>query len=300
MDPVRANDIIDATLLRANKAVRDILESDVATIRSEIRFGLDDCVREEIESLKEGADVIQNKLTVILETTGGYIEVVERMVNVFRRHYTHVNFVIPNWAYSAGTVLALSGDEIYMDYYSILGPIDPQFETESGDRVPGMGYISKYKDLVTKINSVSDDDVGSVRAEIAFLLNRFDPAKLFHIEQATEHSKALLIEWLPRYKFRNWQNTETRGLPVTEDYKRNRAEQIANKLADAEHWHSHGRGISRNDLEGAAIGLKTIDFGADPNLNTNIRHYHGLFRDYMEKLGLSGAIHTERGLRSVM
>lgn len=300
MDPVRANDIIDGTLLRANKAVSDILASDVVTIISELRSGLDDCVREEIESLKEGADDVQNKLTVILETTGGYIEVVERMVNVFRRHYTHVNFVIPNWAYSAGTVLALSGDEIYMDYYSILGPIDPQFETESGDRVPGMGYISKYKELVTKINSVSDDDIESVRAEIAFLLKRFDPAKLFHIEQATEHSKALLIEWLPKYKFRDWKNTETRDMPVTDAYKRERAAQIANKLADAEHWHSHGRGISRNDLEGKAIGLKTIDFGADPNLNVNIRHYHGLLRDYMDKLGLNGAIHTERGLRSVM
>jgi len=51
----------------------------------------------------------------VLTTGGGSIEVVQRIVDVFRQHYTLVDFIVPNYAYSAGTVLAMSGDAIYMD-----------------------------------------------------------------------------------------------------------------------------------------------------------------------------------------
>ena len=55
---------------------------------------------------------------------------VERTVGIIRQHYFQVDFIIPDKAMSAGTVCALSGDNIYMDYYSQLGPIDPQFFIE--------------------------------------------------------------------------------------------------------------------------------------------------------------------------
>ena len=261
--------------------------------------GIDDAVRDEIEFMKE-QDESSNSLSVVLETTGGFIEVVERIVGVFRRHYTDVNFIVPNFAYSAGTVMVLSGDEIYMDYYSVLGPIDPQFTTEAGEPVPGMGYIAKFNELLDIINGVPDERVGDIKAEMSFILKKFDPAKLFLIEQAMEHSKALIKEWLPKYKFKDWNTTETKGFSVTKDYKSERAEKIADKLADASHWHSHGRGIFLKDLESDAIGLKIKDFGAEPTQNLNIRHYHGLITDYMNKLGCKGAIHSPRGLRKVL
>ena len=127
-------------LSQANEELGRHMAADVFTLCSPMEFGLDDFVRDEIELIAE-QDGRPNKLVVLLETPGGYIETVERIVAVLRRHYDVVEFVIPNYAYSAGTVLALSGDEIYMDYYSVLGPIDPQFRTENGNQVPGMGYL---------------------------------------------------------------------------------------------------------------------------------------------------------------
>ena len=77
----------------------------------------------------------------MLETNGGYMETAERLVSVMRSHYERVSFVIPNYAYSAGTILALSGDSIYLDYFSVLGPIDPQFtDTEGKQLLSGVGY----------------------------------------------------------------------------------------------------------------------------------------------------------------
>lgn len=299
MDALNADDIIESTLVQANAELGRVFDSDVIFINCPMTYGIDDVARDEVEFIKERENS-KNVLTVLLETTGGYIEVVERIVGVLRRHYTFVNFIVPNFAYSAGTVMVLSGDEIYMDYYSVLGPIDPQFTTETGEPVPGMGYIAKFNELIGTINGVSDDRVGEVKAEMSFILKKFDPAKLFLIEQAMEHSKALIKEWLPKYKFKNWDKTETRGISVTQDYKSERAEKIADKLADASHWHSHGRGIFLKDLESDDIGLKIKDFGAEPTQNLNIRHYHGLITDYMVKKGCKGAIHTPRGLRKVL
>lgn len=88
---------------------------------------LDNVFREIIEGLTETKKTKEGHLIVVLETVGGYIETAQRMVSVMRKHYKEVSFIVPSHAYSAGTVLVLSGDKIYMDYYSVLGPIDPQY-----------------------------------------------------------------------------------------------------------------------------------------------------------------------------
>ena len=298
MEAIKTDDVVENVLFQANAEVGKNFQSDVLLLSAPMVFGVDDFVRSEIESMNEGEELNQ-KLVVILETTGGYVETVERIVSVFRRHYEEVDFVVPNFAYSAGTVLVLSGDNIYMDYYSVLGPIDPQFELEGGDLVSGMGYISKYNELIRAINAVSDDEIGTVRAELSFLLKKFDPAKIFHIEQAIKHSQDLLRDWLPKYKFKDWVETETQKIAVTPQYKAERAEHIATVLGDAEHWHSHGRGISMRDLANDAIGLQVIDFGENEGLNYNIRHYHGLFNDYTQKMGMKSAIHSSHRLRRI-
>ena len=306
MDAIKADEIVQNTLAHGNKALGDLMKADVVAISAPMMFGLDDVIKNEIENMNEEGEELDgdapapspDRLVVMLETTGGYIEVVERIVSVFRKHYKEVCFLVPNYAYSAGTVLALSGDELFMNYYSVLGPIDPQFEMENGKSVPGMGYISKYKSLLKTINSVPDDQIGSVRAEMSFLIKKFDPAHLFHIEQAIKHSQELLEKWLPLYKFRSWKKTET-GKKVTDAYKLDRAKKIAEVLGNAEHWHSHGRGISMTELESDSIGLKVNDFGADPALSANVTHYHGLLSDFMAVSGMKAAIHTRHRLRRV-
>lgn len=307
MDAIKADEIVQATLSQGNSVLGKLMDADVMAISAPMMFGLDDVIKNEIENMNEddeeenideSTEEPTDRLVVMLETTGGYIEVVERIVSVFRKHYKEVCFLVPNYAYSAGTVLALSGDELYMNYYSVLGPIDPQFETENGRSVPGMGYIAKYNSLIKTINSVEDDKIGSVRAEMSFLIKKFDPAQLFHIEQAIKHSQELLEKWLPKYKFKSWKKTAS-GKSVSADYKKERAKKIAQVLGNAEHWHSHGRGISMTELESDAIGLKVNDFGADENLSANITHYHGLLSDFMAVSGMKAAIHTRHRLRRV-
>ena len=134
------------------------------------------------------------------------METVERLVSVMRTHYKRVSFVIPNFAFSAGTVLALSGDKIFMDYYSVLGPIDPQYRNSDGGYLPGYGYLEEYKKLIKTINEAKRSE--DCRAELAYLVKKFDPALVFRIQQAVEHGVTLLTEWLPKYKFKNWKKQQ--------------------------------------------------------------------------------------------
>lgn len=204
---------------------------------------------------------------------------------------------MPNYAYSAGTILVLSGDEIHMDYYSVLGPIDPQVDSGDG-YVPGMGYLAKFEELKAVINDPAKD-AATTRAELNYLVTKFDPAKLFWIEQSIEHSKQLLREWLPKYKFKSWTVKETSGAPVTEKDREERADAIAMCLGDAKRWHSHGRGVTIKELASDDIKLKINNYGDNQDLYRNISHYYGLFIDYMRRRGMSSAIHSSRSLRSL-
>lgn len=57
-----------------------------------------------------------------LETPGGSGEAAEEIAKFLRKKFEQVNFVIAGEAKSAGTILALSGDNIFMTDSGSLGP----------------------------------------------------------------------------------------------------------------------------------------------------------------------------------
>jgi hypothetical protein len=282
--PGNANEFIEEQLDAKISALEVEFNADALGYNGGILFGVDDITREVIEDKKkEGSG--RDKLLVVVTTGGGYIEVVQRIVETFRYHYAFVEFVIPNYAFSAGTVLALSGDAIHMDYYSRLGPIDPQVEV-NGKMVPALGYLHQYDRLVKKAQANT-----ITLAEIQLLVDGFDQAELYQYEQARNLSITLLKEWLVKYKFKNWTATTTRGIQVDDALRKQRAEEIAHELNKTGKWHSHGRGISRdvlvNDLK-----VQIDDFGTCPVRTEMVKGYHRLLDDYMGKRSNNGVLHT--------
>ena len=301
MEAIDTDQLIRHVLDTMNEKLSTEMEGNCIFVNCPLLPPLDNEFRIVIENIKRN-DTAQQHLVVMLETRGGVMETVERMVSVMRKHYKTVSFVVPDYAYSAGTILVLSGDKIYMDYYSVLGPIDPQYSSEDGKtHVPGTGYLAKFKELVKQINDPENQTANANRAELNYLVNKFDPARLFQIEQSIEHGKVLIGKWLPQYKFRNWKKTQTNSTRVTMAMRKHRAEEIATILGNAEKWHSHGRGITMQDLEGDEIKLQIDDFGRDKELSQTIRNYHGLCIDYFSnKLTYHGYIHTQHETRRVM
>ncbi len=259
--------------------------SDIISISGDLIGGVDDLIRSVVEDRRKGS-LDNKKITIILKTLGGYIEIVQRIVETIRHHYDVVDFLVPNYAYSAGTVFVMSGDSIYMDYFSRLGPIDPQAQNESGRQVPALGYLIQWERLLKK----AKDGIITL-PEVQLMVEKFDQAELYQYEQARELSISLLEEWLVKYKFKNWKVTQTSKTKVTEKMKKERAHEIAMKLNDTERWHTHGYGISMDILR-SELNLIIDDFGANPSLTKCVNEYSGLLDDYMRKMGHETVIHT--------
>ena len=262
-------------------AIDKALDSDVVAFVSPILPGLDRRLRDAIEAVGDRKDSI----AVILDTPGGIVEVVERMVATLRSNYGDMTVIVPDRAMSAGTIFALSADRIMMDYFSCLGPIDPQIEKDD-KLVPALSYLNQFERLNQKAAN------GELTAAEYALLSKLDLGELYQFEQARELSVELLVKWLSRYKFKGWDKTETRKKKVTEKMKRERAQGIADLLNDTARWHSHARGIDVKTLRDE-VGLKIDNLATDSKLYGSIRSYFDLLKDYMGRQELYSFVHAK-------
>lgn len=232
----------------------------------------------------------KDKIYVMLTTGGGSAVAVERYVNILRHHYNEVNFIVPDYAYSAGTIFCMSGDNILMDYFSVLGPIDPQVQNKDGKWVAALGYLDKVNELIAKAKIPNE----LTQAEF-MILKSIDLAELRGYEQAKNLTIELLKKWLVKYKFKNWNTHQSSptliGQEVTEEQKEKRAEEIAANLSDSNLWKSHGRPINIETLESNLFKLKIEDYSSKP-YRPLIRSYYDLFLDFLSKNGVALYIHT--------
>lgn len=224
-----------------------------------------------VEDLKADA-VKRDKLYVILTTLGGSAEIVERYVNILRHHYSEVNFIVPDYAYSAGTIFCMSGDSILMDYISVLGPIDPQVPNKDNRYVAALGYLDKINEFIDKAAN------GTLTKAELIWLKELDLGEIRSFEQARDLTTDLLTKWLVNYKFKNWTQHHN-GTEVTQDDKKERAAEIAKELSDNKKWKSHGKGISIAELR--ALKLKIEDYGEDERLRSLIRDYYNAMDEYV-------------------
>ncbi|SJK83888.1 SDH family Clp fold serine proteinase [Halomonas elongata] len=226
------------------------------------------------------------RLAIMLTTGGGVVEVIEKMVQVTRRHFDEVFFIVPMQAMSAGTIWCMSGDKIFMDYTSSLGPIDPQVQNPEGQFVPALGYIDK-------VNEIIDKPQGTISDAEAMMINRLDLATLRRYEQARDLSITLLKEWLVQYKFKDWTHhrTHNQGKPVTHDEKIERASQIAQDLSNNNIWHSHGRMISIDTLRDK-LHLEIEDYTDHTNLREHLKSYAGLLVEYINNTNQAFIVHS--------
>jgi len=263
------DDFIKSQLDSHLNGLERLLNADVISIVSPILSPLEIRVRNALEKLQDK----KSKLGIILETGGGVVEVIERIVGTIRHHYSEVVFLIPNRAMSAGTVFVMSGDQILMDYFSCLGPIDPQIEKD-GKLFPALSYLRQYERLK------SASKAGELTTAEFALLNKLDLGELYQFEQARELSIELIVKWLSSYKFKNWIETDTRNIKVTKEMREERANEIADLLSDDSRWHSHGRGLNMQTLR-EELNLKIDNFSSIPKLNKTIHEYFALLQDYM-------------------
>ena len=65
-------------------------------------------------------------IDLIVHTPGGLVLAAEQIARALVQHPARVSVIVPHYAMSGGTLIALSADEIPMSPSAVLGPVDPQ------------------------------------------------------------------------------------------------------------------------------------------------------------------------------
>lgn len=68
----------------------------------------------------------QVPIDLVVHTPGGLVLAAEQIASALAAHPAQVTVLVPHYAMSGGTLIALAGDEIVMAPSAVLGPVDPQ------------------------------------------------------------------------------------------------------------------------------------------------------------------------------
>lgn len=205
------------------------------------------------------------EVDVIIVTPGGSGDQAAKFVEKLRSRFDFVGVIIPDKAMSAGTIFAMSGDEIVMSQNSYIGPIDPQVPNREGRYVPAQAINI----LLSEIQKKGDEKISRGQQPDwtdLQILRQLDAKDIGASINASKFSIELVENYLVNYKFKNWA-LHSDGRVVEQIEKQKRAKEIASQLCDHSLWKSHGRGITREQAESVcrlritqteAIGLDEI------------------------------------------
>jgi hypothetical protein len=88
------------------------------------------------------------KLELVLDSSGGDLDSAIKLTKMLRAHCDRLSVVVPFWAKSAASLVAIGGDDIFLTPYAELGPIDPQVSDPETDQFVPAHSIGRALDFV--------------------------------------------------------------------------------------------------------------------------------------------------------
>ena len=96
----------------------------------------------------------EQPIDLIIHTPGGIALAATQIAFALKAHKGKTTVMVPHYAMSGGTLIALAADEILMDPNAVLGPVDPQIGTQRGT----YAATSIVKVVSTKSKDETDDE----------------------------------------------------------------------------------------------------------------------------------------------
>jgi ClpP class serine protease len=112
-------------------------------------------------------------IDLILHTPGGLVLASEQIAYALRAHPAKVTVLVPHYAMSGGTLVALAADEIKMDAAAVLGPVDPQLgdlPAASLIRAVGKKPVERLEDRTLVMADVAEKAVRHMSQVVRGLL----------------------------------------------------------------------------------------------------------------------------------
>jgi ClpP class serine protease len=120
-------------------------------------------------------------IDLLLHTPGGLVLASEQIAYAVRAHPGRITVLVPHYAMSGGTLIALAADEILMDESAVLGPVDPQLGDVSAAalvRVTAKKPVERLDDRTLLMADVAEKALRHMKQVVADLLaGRPDPRR---------------------------------------------------------------------------------------------------------------------------
>lgn len=154
-------------------------------------------------------------LDIVLHTPGGLVLASEQVAYALKRHKGKVTVLIPHYAMSGGTLIAMAADEIMMDANAVLGPVDPQLGGPQG-YFPAVSILKALEqpnpnrdDQTLILGDVARKAIEQVYQTVYLLLVKHNPP-----EKAAQIAKMLSEgRWTHDYPI-DFEQAKEMGLPV--------------------------------------------------------------------------------------
>jgi hypothetical protein len=190
-------------------------------------------------------------LDFLLHTGGGDIDAAEKLVLMIRQKVgtATLRVIVPDFAKSAGTLIALGADLIVMSDTSELGPIDPQVIRSDSDGNRMAHSVLSYLEAFEHHAEALKQDPGNIASQI--MLNKLDPGTLKQFEAIRTRAQRAAEDLLKRGMFRDGHGNYTLA---------------AAELMNVKSRPSHGQMISWEDAASPKLGLTVEHMAADEPL----------------------------------
>lgn len=177
-------------------------------------------------------------IDLLLNSPGGDIDTAEKIITLIRKRAeaAPVRVIVPDFAKSAATLIALGANRVVMSHTSELGPIDPQVELTDINGVNTIHSAQNYVDSYDKHAKKLREDPGDPVARL--MLDMLDPVVLEKLKRIIKRSTVIASALL-----------QTAMIKDADE-----ADEAARKLADTNQWHSHGQMIGYEQC--TKIGLQ--------------------------------------------
>jgi ClpP class serine protease len=158
------------------------------------------------------------QIDLVLHTPGGLVLASDQIAHALKRHPGKVTVIVPHYAMSGGTLVALAADEILMDPDAVLGPVDPQLGSLPRGSWPAASILKALEqdnpnrdDETLILGDVARKAIDQVRATVRELLDGRVP------DDEADRLAAQLSEgrWTHDYPIR-LEEAKALGLPVSD------------------------------------------------------------------------------------
>jgi hypothetical protein len=224
------------------------------------------------------SDAPEDELDLVLHSPGGDGEAAEQICAYLRTQFKHIRAIVPVYAMSAATMMALSADEVLMGAHSQMGPIDPQL-TISTPAGPRSASAQAIKDQFSMALAECQDPKNL--AAWTPILKDYSPGLLATCDHAAKRARQIVATALERYM-----------LAGAEDPAK-LAEEASEWFGNAAEFLSHGRPVRRD--EAREHGIIVNDLENDSELQDLVLSVHHTAMLSLSKTGTAKLVENHRG-----